>query len=77
MFAFYVVLGILVGVILAGVLPWFLLRKLEGEEDAKGEEKWPLGKPQLWHIAMPLGGSRPPHHKRTLMTPFDYVCFRG
>ena len=41
MSVFYVVLGILVGVILAGVLPWLLLRKLEGEEDAKGKSNGP------------------------------------
>jgi len=34
----YIVLGILVGVALAFVLPWALLRKLEAEDDdSKGE----------------------------------------
>ena len=38
MSVFYIAFGILAAVILAGVLPWLQLRKLEGEEDAKGEE---------------------------------------
>ena len=37
MIAVYIILGILVGFILAVVLPWALLRKLEREDEGKEE----------------------------------------
>ncbi len=37
MTAVLIVLGILVGVIMAVILPWALLRKLEGEDTGKEE----------------------------------------
>ena len=37
MTAVFIVLGILVGIIMAVVLPWALLRKLEGEDNGKEE----------------------------------------
>lgn len=36
MSVFYVVFGIFLGFLLIGVLPFFLLRALDGEEDALG-----------------------------------------
>ncbi|MCZ6859423.1 MAG: hypothetical protein O7I42_03935, partial [Alphaproteobacteria bacterium] len=46
------------------------LRKINAYRDnfVHGRLLYPRGssKPQLWHIAMPAGGSRPLHHKRTL-----------
>ncbi len=37
MTAVFIVLGILVGIIMAVILPWALLRKLEGEDNGKEE----------------------------------------
>ncbi len=37
MTAFLIVLGILVGILMAVVLPWALLRKLEDEDNGKEE----------------------------------------
>ncbi len=34
----YIALGILVGFILAGILPWALLRKLEREDEGRERE---------------------------------------
>ena len=37
MTAFLIVLGILVGILMAIVLPWAVLRKLEGKDDGNEE----------------------------------------
>jgi hypothetical protein len=48
----------------------YVLRKINTNRDnfLHGRLLFPRGswKPQLWHIAMPAGGSRPLHHEGTL-----------
>jgi hypothetical protein len=55
-----------------------LRRKINTNRDnyAHGRLLFPRGswKPQLWHIAMPLGGSRPPHQTRLFpMPPANHI----
>jgi len=51
----------------------YVLRKINTNRDnfVHGRLVFPRGpwKPQLWHIAMPAGGSRPLHQKRSNRTP--------
>jgi hypothetical protein len=37
MSAYYIILGVIVGVLVAGFLPWLLLRNLKGDERENGE----------------------------------------
>ncbi len=37
MSAYYIILGVIVGVLVAGLLPWMLLRNLKGDE-REGDE---------------------------------------
>ena len=37
MSAYYIILGVIVGVLMAGFLPWLLLRNLKGDERENDE----------------------------------------